>query len=373
MKIEWKTCFRIGVSLFLLYLCIHYLPAAAGFLSLLIGASAPLLTGCAIAYLVNILMSFYERQLFPASSSSFAEKIRRPLCMIGAFATLLLIVALIILMIVPQLMDCIRLLFREIPETIEEFLLSLESSQWLQDALPEVMAELPTLENWQSKVSQLLNTLVSGIGGFMGFLTSAVSSVFSVTMNLLLGIIFSIYLLTGKERLKLQATRILHAYLPEEWTSKILHLAAVLNDCFHKYIVGQCMEAVILGSLCALGMTILGFPYAAMTGTLIGFTALIPVAGAYIGGGIGAFMIMTVSPVQAILFVVFLVVLQQLEGNLIYPKVVGSSIGLPGMWVIAAVTIGGSLLGIFGMLLAVPLFAAAYRLLSEDVERRENL
>ena len=135
-------------------------------------------------------------------------------------------------------------------------------------------------------------------------------------------------------------------------------------------MVGQCTEAVILGLLCMAGMLLLGFPYATMVGTFIGFTALIPVAGAYIGAGVGAFMIFTVSPVKALLFLLFIAVLQQLEGNLIYPRVVGASIGLPGVWVLAAVTVGGGVLGVAGMLLAVPLAAAAYQMLREDVRRR---
>ncbi|MGN0334773.1 MAG: AI-2E family transporter [Lachnospiraceae bacterium] len=368
MKIDWKTCFRICVSAFLLYLCIHYLPAAADFLSLLIGACTPLLTGFIIAYLVNILMSFYERHFFTNQKNDILKKIRRPFCMISAFFTLILIVMLIFIMIIPQLADCIRLLFRVVPETLNTLFAGLEDSEWLANILPE----LPTIENWQDKIAQLAETLINGIGGIMGFLTAAISSVFSKAMNLFLGIIFSIYLLLGKNRLQNQIRRTMKAYLPDLWMKRLLHIYDVLNDCFHRYIVGQCMEAVILGSLCAVGMMIFGFPYATMIGALIGFTALIPVAGAYIGGGIGAFMIMTVSPIQAVLFIVFLVVLQQLEGNLIYPKVVGSSIGLPGIWVLAAVTLGGSLLGIFGMLLAVPLAAAAYRLLKEDVLHRES-
>ena len=144
-------------------------------------------------------------------------------------------------------------------------------------------------------------------------------------------------------------------------------MVGVINDCFHRYIVGQCTEAVILGVLCMLGMMIIRLPYATMIGALIGFTALIPVAGAYIGAFVGAFMILTVAPVKALIFLVFIVVLQQLEGNLIYPRVVGSSLGLPAIWVLAAVTVGGGVLGVPGMLLGVPLTAAVYRLVRNDV------
>ena len=162
----------------------------------------------------------------------------------------------------------------------------------------------------------------------------------------------------------------LRTYLKPSWYSRLVYFLQTLNTCFHRFIVGQCTEAVILGLLCIAGMLLFRFPYATMVGTLIGFTALIPVAGAYIGAGVGAFMIFTVSPVQTLLFLLFIVILQQLEGNLIYPRVVGSSIGLPGIWVLAAVTIGGGLLGIFGMLLAVPLTATLYQILRADVKKR---
>ena len=149
----------------------------------------------------------------------------------------------------------------------------------------------------------------------------------------------------------------------------VSHFFKTLNDCFHSYIVGQCTEAVILGLLCTFGMLIFRLPYATMIGALIAFTALIPIAGAYIGAFVGAFMIIMVSPFKALIFLIFIVILQQIEGNLIYPKVVGSSIGLPGIWVLAAVTVGGGIMGIMGMLLGVPLAACVYRLLREDVNR----
>ena len=162
-------------------------------------------------------------------------------------------------------------------------------------------------------------------------------------------------------------------YLKPTWNTKITHWLGVLNDCFRKYITGQCLEAVILGILCCIGMAIFQFPYAMMIGTLIGFTALIPVAGAYIGAAVGAIMIFTVSPIKALFFLIFIIVLQQLEGNLIYPKVVGSSIGLPALWVLAAVTIGGGLMGVLGMLIGVPIAAALYRLIREDLWAREGI
>jgi len=207
----------------------------------------------------------------------------------------------------------------------------------------------------------------------MGTVIKTVSSVFSGVVTTLLAIIFALYLLLGKDKLKSQATRLLQNYCKPKWYGRILYVLRTLNDCFHKYIVGQCTEAVILGLLCTVGMLLFHFPYATMIGALIAFTALIPIAGAYIGAGVGAFMILTVSPIKAVFFLIFIVVLQQLEGNIIYPRVVGSSIGLPGIWVLTSVTIGGGIMGIAGMLLGVPLTAAIYRILQKDLHRREGI
>ena len=197
--------------------------------------------------------------------------------------------------------------------------------------------------------------------------TLLLSSVFSTVVTLLVGVVFSIYLLIGKEKLGGQFQKLFAKYLPEKVIKKFYYVADILNQSFHSFIVGQCTEAVILGLLCMGGMFLLRLPYAAMIGCLVGFTALIPIAGAYIGAIVGAFMIFTVSPVKAIIFIAYLVILQQLEGNLIYPRVVGSSIGLPGVWVLAAVTIGGGVMGVSGMLLGVPIAATVYQLLKNDV------
>lgn len=365
MKIEWKTCFRIGVTIFLLYLAVFYWKSAAGLAAALLGAASPLLIGCVIAYLLNILMSFYERHYSARLTGQTAARICRPVCMTAAFVTLVVIVALILGLVVPQLSSCVQLIVASLPNTMRNLTSGLERL----NLLPEDMANLLSAIDWQSKIGQFISGLTSGLGNVMDMVIGTISAVFSGVVTALLGVIFAIYVLAGKETLGLQCDRTMRRYLKPAWYEKVKYLLTVLNDCFHRYIVGQCTEAVILGLLCMLGMLLLRLPYAAMIGALVGFTALIPVAGAYIGAGVGAFMILTVSPVKAVIFLVFIVVLQQLEGNLIYPRVVGSSMGLPAIWVLAAVTVGGGMMGIFGMLLGVPLAATAYRLLREDVNR----
>lgn len=365
MKLDWKTCAKIGVSAFLLYLCITYWPHFTGLLSALLSAATPLLLGCALAYVLNILMSFYEKHYFTHSVSPAVRKSRRPVCMLAAFITLAAGLILILNLVLPELLSCVNLLLRQIPTAANSL------ANWLgtMDAVPEdLLASLRNVD-WASKLEQIISFLTTGVGNIIGTAVSAVSSVFSGLVTALFALIFSIYLLLGKERLGSQFNRIMKRYMSTGLCANVRHVLSVLNECFHKYIVGQCTEALILGGLCTLGMLILQLPYATMTGAVIAFTALIPVAGAYIGAGVGAFMILTVSPVKAIIFLVFIVILQQLEGNLIYPRVVGSSMGLPGIWVLAAVTVGGGVMGIPGMLLYVPLAAAFYKLLREDVNR----
>ena len=365
MKIEWKSCFRVGVSVFLLYLCITYWSSFATFAGTLISAAMPLLIGCVIAYIINILMSFYEKHYFPKTGKAKIIKSRRPACMLASFLTLVIIVILLIKLIVPELIACVQLLIAQIPGAVNSLV------EWLEiiDMVPEKLLAVLQNIDWKSKIEQIIHVLSTGVGNMMGTAIDMVSSVFSGIVTVLLALIFSIYLLTGKEKLGDQCNRLMKRYMKEGLYSKSCYVLSVINDCFHKYIVGQCTEAMILGILCTIGMIIIRLPYAAMIGALIAFTALIPVAGAYIGAGVGAFMILTVSPLKAVIFLIFIVVLQQLEGNLIYPRVVGSSMGLPAIWVLAAVTVGGGVMGITGMLLGVPLAAAAYRLLREDVNR----
>lgn len=368
MKLSWKVCFRVGLSIFLLYLCIHYWSSVAGAAEMLLGAASPLLVGCAMAYVVNILMSFYERHFFPRAEGPAATGGRRVVCMALAVVTLLLLIALVIWLILPQLWSCVQLIVAELPDFLKEVVALVDSWGILPDNIAEALDNI----DWRSQISQIIQVVTTGLGSVVDVLIKTITSVFSWVVSILLSAIFAIYVLFSKERLGRQLHRVFSHYLKESWYQKFNYVVGVLNDCFHRYIVGQCTEAVILGVLCTLGMLILRLPYAAMIGTLIAFTALIPIAGSYIGGVVGAFMILTESPVKMVIFVIFLVVLQQVEGNLIYPKVVGNSMGLPGVWVLAAVTLGGGVAGIGGMLIGVPLAAAIYRLIRDDVVRGEQ-
>lgn len=367
MKVEWKTLWKIGVSIFLLYLCMTYWKAVAGLLGMVVTAASPLVIGAVLAYLLNILMSFYEKHYFTKyKEKKIVQKSKRVVCVIAAIVTCLGIVTLVLWLVIPQFIACIKLLIMNIPPAINRLLANTKIVEWLPANLTAFLANT----DWQSYLTKAFNIVTSGVGDVMNFTVNFVSGTLSTVATVFISVIFAVYLLCAKDTLKRQCVALATCYLKPNLKKKLFYVMEVLHDCFHKYIVGQCIEAVILGSLCVLGMWVFGLPYATMIGALVAVTALIPVAGAYIGGIVGAIMILTISPVKMVGFVIFLVVLQQIEGNLIYPRVVGSSVGLPGLWVLAAVTIGGGLFGVAGMLIGVPLAATVYRLLRADVKKR---
>ena len=363
MKIEWKTCAKIVISLFALFLAITYWKTVSGFIGMVFGAAAPLFIGAAVAYVVNILMSFYERRFFGKTKNKKLLKIKRPLCMIIAFITLVAVLAIVVWLVLPQFVSAIMLVVDYIPEAVNWIVEQLEKLEYVPQDIIDMLVSI----DWNSQIEKIIKAVTSGVGNVMGVVISTVSTVLGGIVTAFLSLIFAIYILLDKEKLENQADKIAKKYLKQSWYEKLRYVLYTFSDSFHKYIVGQCTEAVILGGLCAIGMGILGLPYATMIGALVAFTALIPVAGAFIGGGVGAFMILMVNPIQALIFIVYLVVLQQLEGNIIYPKVVGSSMGLPAIWVLAAVTIGGGVMGVMGMLIGVPIAATAYRIIRNDV------
>ena len=369
MNLTLKSCLRIALSIFLLYLAIHYWPAVAKLFGTLVSAAMPLLLGGALAYVLNLIMRSYEKRFFPRSTNPKVAKVRRPVCLLLAILSLLAIITVVVWLILPELVQCVELLIAQLPGAIESVLSWLDTVPFLSE---ELLSTLHSID-WQSKIGDIFNVVTSGVGSVMGVVIATVSSVFTGIVTAFMALIFAVYLLMGRDKLQAQCKRLMGHYLPEKIHSRILYVLDVLNYSFRRYISGQCIEAVILGALCALGMVILRLPYATMIGALIAFTALIPVAGAYIGAAVGAFMILMVSPMKALIFLIFLVILQQLEGNLIYPKVVGSSLGLPGIWVLAAVIIGGGVAGVLGMLLGVPIAAAAYTLIRNDMNKKDAI
>lgn len=376
MKLERKNLVELGVAALLLYLAIHYWDAAMGTLGLICHAAWPLIFGAIAAFVVNILMSFYERNLtrllgrFRKLRVKEGQRWLRALCMVLAFVTVALVLAFIVRMILPELQNCLNVLLGAIPKAVNAL------ASWAEETFDISGLFNSFLTEWQGNQDQIkqtitsaLNAMLYGAGSVMNVVVSATSTIVSGLITLFMGLIFAVHLLLGKERLSSQVNRLMDRFVPALWLERLRYFLSVLSDCFHSYIVCQVTEACILGGLCAAGMLLFRLPYALMIGCLIGVTALIPIAGAYIGGGIGAIMIFSVDPMQAVFFVIYLIVLQQIEGNLIYPRVAGSSLGLPGIWVLAAVTLGGGLLGIPGMLIGVPLTTAVYRMLREYVRK----
>ncbi len=325
----------------------------------------PLIIGLVIAYILNIVMRLPEKIYFPKSSHPLVQKTRKPVCLLLAILLILGILAFVVAMVVPELEKAIGVITASLPDAFGGL------KEWFathDGMFPEIAEFVGAMEMDFSSISKkVLDFAGSGIGGVLDSTFSIIGSVTTGVVDGFVAIVFALYTVLSKERLKAQAGMLLRRYVQPRRVKRIRHIAAVAHDTFTNFIVGQCTEAVILGVLCALGMMLFRFPYALMVGTLVGVTALIPLLGAYLGAGVGAFVIMTVNPMQALGFLAFILILQQLEGNLIYPRTVGASIGLPGMWVMAAITIGGGLGGVAGMLMGVPTAATLYKLLAEDV------
>lgn len=368
MKFSWKTCIRVGISAFLVYLGIHYWSGVSGVLKTLLGAAVPLIIGCFVAYLLNIMMGFYEKHLFKKATNKFIVKRKSAICLTLTLLTLVGIIALVLALVIPQLIDCVKLLIEKAPGAIETVLSYVEGLGIIPEDIFAMVSEI----DWKSKIGDIMSTLTSGVGSAMNVVVSTVSSVVSGVTTATVAIIFAIYIALGKDKIGGQVDRLANHFLSKKIYDKAKYILSVADECFHKFIVGQCTEAVILGILCALGMFILHLPYAAMMGAVTAFTALIPIIGALLGGAIGVFLIFIESPMQALIFLIFIIVLQQLEGDLIYPKVVGTTIGLPGVWVFTAATLGGGMFGIIGMMASVPIAATLYRLLRSELNGETN-
>ena len=368
-KIEMKNLLKIAGVVFALYLCIHYWSGAATILKTAFAAVLPLLIGAALAYPLDILTSFFERHLLSKSNNKLIVRTRRGLAVALSLISLVSIVALIIALVVPQLTKCIKMLIDEIPDALSFVVAQLDKFEFVPDDIIGFLSGI----DWQSEITSIISTVTSGVGSVMTVVISTVSTVVSGVTTTVLAVIFAIYVLLSKDKLLSQLKTLIKHYLPEVVSEKLYYVSSVANDSFHKFIVAQCTEAVILGALCTLGMFILRLPYAAMIGAVTVVTAFIPVVGALLGGAVGAFLILMESPVKALIFIVFIVLLQQIEGDLIYPKVVGNSMGLPSIWVLAAVTVGAGMFGVLGMLLSVPAASTVYRLIKNDVIRKDRL
>lgn len=324
----------------------------------------PFILGTAMAFILNMPMSFFEKKLSNIKNkkgkSIFGKKFLRIISFIFAIIAVILVLSLVMNLIVPELINVIKILIENIPYYITQLESLAQEIPDLEGLIKETNFDL---QNLKTQLLEKIPTLLSSS-------ISVVGSIFSGITTFIISLIFAIYILTGKEKLQEQSVKMIYAYLSKEKAEKVINFGKITYKTFTSFFSVQCLEAVILGTLCMIGMLILGIPYAVTIGVLIGVTALIPLVGAFIGIIIGAILIASVDFVKVITFVIFVLLLQQFEGNVIYPRVVGNSVGLPGMWVLVAVSVGGSLFGIVGMLLGVPLVSVIYTLLKKNVDKK---
>ncbi|MBQ3889428.1 MAG: AI-2E family transporter [Clostridia bacterium] len=368
--LTWKERLKLSVWFILTVAAAYFVIVNwskwSGFLTSLWNAGKGFLFGLMIAYAVNLLMSFYERHWFRKHEQSFFARKRRTFCLTLSYVSVLVIVALIVVLVIPQMIDSVSLLVKQAPQALNK----ISQNEKVKTYLPQVYEWLGT-KDWTGLVNKGVAFLKENSGGLVGTVTSTIGATVSGVIAFFIGIVFSFYLLAGKESFIDQFKTLASRFIPAKAYDKTMDVLTVMNGSFRRFIVGQCTEAVILGGLCAVGMLILRLPYAVMIGVLVGFTALIPIIGGLIGSVAGVIMIIPVSPLKALIFFIFLMVLQQIEGNLIYPRVVGKSVGLPGIWVLLAVTVGGGIAGIPGILFSVPIASALYTLAKRTLDKQK--
>ena len=356
----------LGLLTFALVLAwaLNHSAALKAVLSRLLTILSPFLLGLCIAFVVNVLLRLLEGfwEKIPAKRNNFHQKMKRPVCLLASWLLIFALILAVFLIVIPELKQT----FAQLIDMMPTYLRNAEPL-WHEAVvfLSENGITLPEMD--VEKILGVLEKVLKQVGE--GLLTGATGLVAAIS-DVVIGLIFSIYVLAGKEKLSAQMWKLVHAFLPRRAADRLTEIVKLTERTFRAFVSGQLTEAVILGALCFLGMVIFGFPYAPVVGVLIGFTALIPIFGAFIGAAVGAFLILLVDPMKAVWFIVYLLILQQLEGNLIYPRVVGKSVGLPGIFVLMAVTIGGSIAGVVGMLLGVPTCSVLYTLLSDEVRTR---
>ena len=338
------------------------------------GVIFPFVLGGVIAFIVNIPMRFFEEKIFDKAKSKkkrWANKLARPLSLIITLLVIIGVIATVVLVVVPELGNTLLNLGKTIqdfiPKLQEWAIKTFEDNQEIAKWISEINFK------WDEILSQGLDFLKNGASSVLGSTFEAAKSIISGVTTFFISFVFSCYILVQKEKLGEQVKKLMCAFMPEDWRNILLALGTVVNKSFTNFFTGQCLEAVILGLMFLVTMAIFGLPYALLISVLIAFTALIPIFGAFIGCAVGALLIFMVSPAKALIFIIMFLVLQQLEGNFIYPHVVGNSVGLPAIWVLVAVSIGGSLMGLAGMLIFIPITAVVYTMLRGIVNRRLGL
>lgn len=329
-----------------------------------LGMVFPFLLGAAIAFILNVPMRWMEGQIRPGKPCRW----RRGLSLVLTLVAVTGIVTTVMVVVVPEFFRTLMTLQSSVPAFLAD--LQDKLTAWFAQ-YPGVVTYIEQMEvNWEQLMQGVVGFLTTGAGSLLNTTFSAAKSIVSGVTAFGIGLVFAIYILLQKETLGRQATKLVRACLPRQMAEDTIRTARLAESTFSSFLTGQCVEAVILGMMFFITLSVLRMPYALLIGVLIAFTALIPIFGAFIGCAVGAFLILMVSPMQALAFICVFLVLQQIEGNLIYPHVVGNSVGLPSIWVLMAVTVGGSMMGITGMLIFIPLVSVFYTLLREWVNGR---
>lgn len=368
-KIRWLIAFAV-----LLYLGIQNLAVVLKYVKLLWGLLLPFVLGGAMAFVLNVPMSFIERHLFGKvreknnKAGKAASKLARPVSLVLSIVFVILLILIVVLVVAPELGTTLVSVVKKVEEDIPL------AQKWITDTFngdSEIVKWASAIEIDPQKIlDSILSVLKNGADNLVSSTITVTMGIVSMAVNFAIGFVFACYVLLQKEKLGKQVLKATYAILPVKVVEYQSHVCTLASKIFASFITGQCIEAVILGSMFFVTMTIGRFPYAMLIGVLISFTALIPVFGGIIGCWVGFFLILMVSPLKAFMFLGLFVILQQIEGNLIYPHVVGNSVGLPAIWVLVAVTLGGNLMGIVGMLIFIPLVSVLYTLFREWVYAR---
>ena len=368
-KIRWLIAFAV-----LLYLGIQNLAVVLKYVKLLWGLLLPFVLGGAMAFVLNVPMSFIERHLFGKvreknnKAGKAASKLARPVSLVLSIVFVILLILIVVLVVAPELGTTLVSVVKKVEEDIPL------AQKWITDTFngdSEIVKWASAIEIDPQKIlDSIVSVLKNGADNLVSSTITVTMGIVSMAVNFAIGFVFACYVLLQKEKLGKQVLKATYAILPVKVVEYQSHVCTLASKIFASFITGQCIEAVILGSMFFVTMTIGRFPYAMLIGVLISFTALIPVFGGIIGCWVGFFLILMVSPLKAFMFLGLFLILQQIEGNLIYPHVVGNSVGLPAIWVLVAVTLGGNLMGIVGMLIFIPLVSVLYTLFREWVYAR---
>ena len=362
----FKSILLIITYAVLLVVVLARLDVLAWGVGTLLGVFKPLIIGFCLAFVLNRPCQFFYRLYSRGLDRTAARGAARPLAVLTAYLALILLIAAVFSFVLPKLVESIQTFALNLGGYISN---AQNTINQLLDYFHLDMEQLD-LSSLNSTLEGLLKDALNILSNLGPRLIELTTSIVSILVTAVLALVFSVYMLSGRDRLLGQCRRLLQAYVPNRVSGPLSDVVSLTAATFTKFVTGQCIEACILGGLCTTGMLFIQPDYAPLIGVTVGAAALIPVAGAYIGAIVSAILLLMVSPLKALVFVIFLVILQQVEGNVIYPRVVGTSLGLPGIWVLAAVTVGGSLLGLVGVLISVPIASVIYTLLRRDIHRR---